>query len=279
MIFSTHNLNCLNFLFLMTIRLFLNLPLNLILQKTTKPNLPQSFPNIPLQHSLTTFPYTTYTMCTSCPLYSHTQYSLSIYNLCTHTYTPFVHTLDFKVTHTTHNQLFSTHTCQLTKISISNPIQSLTQSLFLTHINSHTTHLPFISSHGNKFEIQHIGSLWSPPSISNKHISTSIFPTCQIVWNSKEAPFNPSHPIQTNSSQPSILLQHHISYTTMISTIQFKQTHLNHPSNLLSIPSHVFNLNHPFQTKPSQPSISFFPPKQRNIPLEYPISNLTMVNP
>jgi hypothetical protein len=240
----------------MTIILFLNLPLNLILQKTTKPNLPQSFPNIPLQHSLTTFPYTLL-QCVPCVSpYSHTIFSQSTnfpYNLYTHTYTPCVHTLDFKI-----------HTLPYTYYS----------HTYLYIQNTHTP-LTYLSSH----TLTHSTPILSYTTHTTHHIYTT---------HSSHTP-TPFHLKYTHYSQPI----HTLTYTFLrtlthyIFTIQSLTTHLNHPFFLLYISTHDFNLNPSFQTKiistlhfkpkQSQPSISFFPPKQRNIPLEYSISNPTMV--
>lgn len=129
----------------MTIILCLNLPLNIILQKTTKRNLPQSFPK-----SFPTFSYNillhSLTKVYLCPfLYSHTQYSLSIYNLYTHTYKPCVHTLDFKI-HTLLSQPFLLYTHQPTHHILPYPthIFSYTISYTLTYSITHFTSHPSI---------------------------------------------------------------------------------------------------------------------------------------
>lgn len=152
MIFSTHNLNCLNFLFLMKVGLFLNLLLISFLQKTIKPNLPQSFPksfptfsyNI-LLHSLTKLPLSLHILSHNIP----SIYQLPIQSY-THTYTPFVHTLDLKIhtpilsytTHTYTHHIYTTHSSHTPTpfhskyTHYSQPIHILTYTLL------HTTSQP-----------------------------------------------------------------------------------------------------------------------------------------
>jgi hypothetical protein len=169
----------------MTIRLFLNLLLNLILQKTTKPNLPQSFPksfptfsyNI-LLHSLTkvylclfTYSHTIFPQYTNFPynpIHTH------LYTLCTHTHTYLIHLYThfstptrFQIyTHYSHPTLLYTHlpTHQDSPYPIIS--KTLTQSLFLTHINSHTHHLLSIPSHvfnlNHSFQTKTISTIQSP---------------------------------------------------------------------------------------------------------------------
>jgi hypothetical protein len=143
----------------MTIRLFLNLPLNLILQKTTKPNLPQSFPNIPLQLSLT-LSYNVYLVSPHThtqPSHTPTQYSPNLptsHTIFIHTLIHLVYTyLISKYTHYSHNHLFATHTSQLTISYHIQPMYSLTQISYifpytLSHPIHTTHHLLSNSTHG-----------------------------------------------------------------------------------------------------------------------------------
>jgi hypothetical protein len=172
MIFSTHNLNCLNLFSLITIRLFLNHLFNLFSQKTnyhSSHNLSQKIlPQHLLTYSLTP-PLTKSTFCLHTN--SHTIFPY-LYQLPIHL--PYTHTYTLFYTHIPSHTLFSTHTHFSTHTSLhihsflhTHPftyslthsytiqpffplhtyiIQLVLYTLFISTIHSLTTHLnhPFL---------------------------------------------------------------------------------------------------------------------------------------
>ena len=177
----------------MTIKLFLNLFLTLLITKDKATKSSHNLSKNHSQHSLTIFSYTLLQKCTFVPSHTPTQYSLNlptshtifihtlIHLVYTHTYIPctFVHTL--LDTH----QISNLHTLLPTISSLHKlansprfPYPIISKSYILLHksltqslTTSHPLHNPTHSLH--TLDLHH------PFQINTSQ--SSIFPTCQIV--------------------------------------------------------------------------------------------------